>query len=263
MSFREREGLKIFVFESLEADQGLVHGIFTRRGGMSPAPWDSLNVGGSVGDERDRVRENRERSLRAAGRRADSVADLWQIHSDQVILASAPREASSMPRQGDALITRCPEVTLFMRFADCVPVLLYDPAARAVGLVHAGWKGSLLRIARQAVDRMQQAFATRPSDVVAGIGPAVAPDHYPVGEEVIRGVRRAFGAQADQLLPSLGGQTRFDLGLANELALREAGVESIERAGLCTACHLDDWYSHRAENGRTGRFGALLALREG
>jgi YfiH family protein len=263
MSFRERQGLKIFVFESLEAQRGLVHGIFTRRGGVSPAPWESLNVGGSVGDERGRVRENRERCFRATGRPVESVADLWQVHSDQVILASWPWDGSLTLLEGDALITRRPELTLFMRFADCVPVLLYDPAARAVGIVHAGWKGSLLRIARQTVERMVQEFAARPRDILAGIGPAVAPDHYPVGEEVIRGVRQAFGERADELLPSLDGQTRFDLSLANELALREAGVESIERADLCTACHVDDWYSHRAEDGRTGRFGVLLGLRQG
>jgi len=263
MSFRERDGLKYFVFDGLEAQAGLVHAIFTRQGGVSPKPWASLNVGGSVGDERERVRQNRERCFRSVGRPVESVTDLWQIHSDQVILADPSGRGRSTPLQGDALISRHPGLTLFMRFGDCVPVLLYDPRAQAVGLVHAGWKGSLLRVARKTVERMQEAFATRPRDVMAGIGPAVAPDHYPVGEEVVEGVRQAFGEEADQLLPDLEGQTRFDLGLANELALREAGVEAIERAALCTACHVDDWYSHRAENGCTGRFGALVALRQG
>ncbi|MGA2110727.1 MAG: peptidoglycan editing factor PgeF [Anaerolineales bacterium] len=263
MTFRERAGLKYFVFESLEAQSGLVHGLFTRRGGVSPSPWASLNVGGSVGDERERVRENRERCFRALGRPVESLSDLWLIHSDQVILAAEPGGGTPPGVRGDALISRRRDLTLFLRFADCVPVLLYDPRAQAVGLIHAGWKGSLLRVARKTVERMQEAFGTRPGDVIAAIGPSVAPDHYPVGEDVIGGVRQAFAKQADQLLPNLLGQTRFDLALANELALREAGVEKIEQAATCTACHVDDWYSHRSENGRTGRFGALIGLREG
>lgn len=263
MTFRERAGLKVFVFDSLEAQPGLVHAIFTRRGGVSPSPWASLNVGGSVGDERERVRENRERCFRALGRPVESLADVWQVHSDQVVLAAGPSAGRSAPVEGDALISRQRGLTLFLRFADCVPVLLYDPHRPAVGLVHAGWKGSLLRIARKTVENMRETFGTRPKDVIAAIGPAVAPDHYPVGEEVIQGAQQAFARQADQLLPSLGGKTRFDLALANELALREAGVESIEHARTCTACDVENWYSHRSENGRTGRFGALLALREG
>jgi copper oxidase (laccase) domain-containing protein len=107
---------------------------------------------------------------------------------------------------------------------------------------------------------MQAAFGSRPADIIAGVGPAIGPDHYEVGADVIARVRESFDAEAEALLPSHGDRTHFDLWAANRLLLEQAGVAHVEIAGVCTACHTHDWYSHRAEKGRTGRFGALIAL---
>lgn len=262
MIFHERQGLRVFEFEGFSDLPGLVHAVFTRRGGVSPAPWESLNVGGGVGDAVDRVVENRERAFRAVGRPVDSIADVWQVHSSEVLVMRAPRAAGERPPHADGMVTDNPELTLFMRFADCVPVLLFDPRRHAVGIVHAGWKGSLARIAARAVERMQEAFGTQPANILAAIGPSIGPDHYPVGAEVAEEARRAFPRDEAALLLQHGGQTRLDLWRVNALALHEAGVERIEVAGVCTACNMGDWFSHRGEPGRTGRFGALIALRE-
>jgi copper oxidase (laccase) domain-containing protein len=103
-------------------------------------------------------------------------------------------------------------------------------------------------------------YASNPKDILAGIGPSIGPDHYEIGPDVIAQVQESFGAQAEGLLVNRDKKVFFDLWKANQFLLEEAGVESIEQSALCTACNLQDWYSHRGEKGRTGRFGALLSL---
>jgi hypothetical protein len=251
--------LRVFRFELLSAP-GIVHGVFTRHGGESPAPWSSLNLGAMVGDEPTRVRDNRRRALEALGRPPESVFDVWQVHSAEVVLAVAPR-GEAPPRRADAILTDRTDVTLMMRFADCVPILLYDPVQHAVGIVHAGWLGTVRQIARHAVSKMAERYGTHPADLRVGIGPSIAQHHYPVGSEVVDAFRGSFGEAAEShLAPQPGGGAQLDLWSANEQLLREQGVEQIEVAGRCSACDTDDWYSHRAEGGRTGRFGVLIAL---
>jgi hypothetical protein len=147
-----------------------------------------------------------------------------------------------------------------MRFADCVPILLYDPVQGVVGLAHAGWQGTVKGIATSAVEAMQARYGSRPVDIRAGIGPSIGVHHYAVGAEVIARVRESFGEAAASFLPETNGAVQFDLWAANRFLLEQAGVFQVEVAGLCTACHPQDWFSHRAQNGRTGRFGALIAL---
>jgi YfiH family protein len=260
MPFRQIGSLHIYQFESL-ASPHLVQAIFTRRGGVSPEPWRSLNVGGTVGDDRGRVLENRRRSFSAVGRKLDSIHDVWQVHSANVVVAHQPRADSDLV-QADVLISNKPQVTLFMRFADCVPILLHDPERQVVGLAHAGWLGTVRGVAKVAVRAMVDVYHSEPDDIRAGIGPAIGQDHYPVGPEVVAQIRDAFGSNADRHLQVLNGAPHFDLWSANRELLERQGVGSVEVAGLCTACHMEDWYSHRGERGETGRFGALIALSE-
>ena len=263
MPFTQIDGLRLFQFDSLTA-QGVRHGIFTRRGGVSPAPWQALNVGGLVGDDPDRVQENRRRTFQALGCALESLYDVWQVHSREVVCTDEPRPPQQPHLKADAILTDQPEVTLFMRFADCVPILLYDPKRQVVGLVHAGWMGTVSRVAAYAVQAMQEQYRSSPGDLLAAIGPSIGAHHYEVGQKVIDQVRAAFGADAPSLLSlSIGAENakaRFDLWSANQLVLEQSGVRHVELAGICTACHLQDWYSHRGEGGRTGRFGALVRL---
>jgi YfiH family protein len=264
MAFKHNESIRYFTFDLL-AEHDLTHAIFTRQGGVSPTPWNSLNVGGTVGDDPARVIQNRLRSFSALGRPLEGMFDVWQVHGREVICAENPRSPQASYHQADAILTDRPHVTLFMRFADCVPVLLYDPVRQVVGLVHAGWQGTVKEAAAHALEAMAARYGSSPADILAGIGPSIGPHHYEVGPEVVEQVRATFGADAEALLtphPGGNGRTRmhFDLWSANRLILENAGVRYIEVAGICTACHLEDWYSHRAENGRTGRFGSLIAL---
>ncbi len=261
MPFRQVGDLRLFTLESLDLP-GVVHAAFTRRGGVSPSPWASLNLGGTVGDDRPRVLENRSRALQAIGRPLESLFEVWQVHSADVVHAREPRGQEAL-LQADAIITSNPDVTLLMRFADCVPVFLVDPRKGAIGLVHAGWLGTVRKTAAVAVRALQQAFGSDPADLRAAIGPSIGPDHYPVGDEVVGAVREAFGPQADEFLEVREGAAHLDLWHANRRLLEGVGVTSVEVAGVCTACHLEDWYSHRGEAGKTGRFGGLLALSDG
>lgn len=248
-----------YTFETVDTGN-VVQAVFARHGGVSPAPYASLNMSVSTGDAPANVRANRTRAFELLGRAADSVADLWQVHSAEVVEAREPNGARPHLGKADALITDQPGVTIFLRFADCVPVVLYDPRRPAVGLVHAGWRGTLLGAPAAAVGVMAERYGSRPADIVAAIGPSIGPCHYAVGPEVVAETRAVFPG-ADELLPHLNGGHALDLWRSNALALRQAGVEQIEIAGICTACRSHDFFSHRAERGRTGRFGVLLGLR--
>ena len=264
MPFHQSGAIRYYSFESL-SDARVAHAAFTRRGGASPQPWSSLNVGSTVGDDPGNVQENRLRAFRTFNRPFASLFDVWQVHGTEVVYADAPRPPEQAHQKADAILTDRPGVTLFMRFADCVPIYLYDPIHKVVGLVHAGWLGTVRQAAAVAIQAMQARYGSRPQDLLAGIGPSIAAHHYEVGSEVIAQVRGAFGPEASGLLLSSNGagsddHALLDLWAANRLVLERAGVRNIEIAGICTACYLDDWYSHRGEKGQTGRFGAMIAL---
>lgn len=260
MQFHSAAGLRYLTFDIFP--KNFIHAVFTRQGGLSPAPWQALNVGNGVGDERQRVRDNRDRAFAALGRGRESLFDVWQVHSADLVLANAPHPRLDDPPEykADILLTDNPRVTLFMRFADCTPILLFDPVKNAAALVHAGWVGTVKRAAGEAVKGLQAAYGSNPADLLAAIGPSIGPDHYEVGPDVVERVRLSFGRAAESLLPESDGRVYFDLWKANRLALEQAGVTQVETAGLCTACHPADWFSHRAEKGKTGRFGALIAI---
>jgi len=258
MPFQSRGEIRYFQFEQL--GHGMTHAVFTRWGGISPEPWDSLNLGGTVGDDPERVRENRRLALATLERDPASVYDVWQIHGVEVAIAEAPRLPESPHLLADAILTDKPGLTLMMRFADCVPIMLHDPVRKVAGIAHAGWMGTVRGTVRFAVEAMQKRFGSNPADIQAAIGPSIGPDHYEVGPDVVIQVQQAFQSDASSLLSESTGRMKFDLWAANRLLLEQAGVRNVEVAGLCTACHTEDWYSYRSEKGRTGRFGAIIAL---
>lgn len=256
-----KNGLEVFQFQTKEFDN-CIHGIISRHGGISRSPWDSLNLGGTVGDDHESVLENRRRTFNFFEREVGSMFDVWQVHSTTTICTRKPRGLNEAHPKADAIFTDSAKVTLFMRFADCVPILIYDPSHKIVGIIHAGWKGTVNNIVKESIQTIINHYNVNPSNLVAGIGPSIGPDHYIVGTEVITQARSTFGDYSENLFKTVDGKTYFNLWKANEYLLRMQGVESIECSEICTACHLEDWYSHRAENGATGRFGALIALKE-
>lgn len=260
MPFRQAGILRYYAFDLLEKE-GLLHGAVTRNGGVSPAPWSSLNLGGSGGDESSRVIQNRSMLFQAFNLEGNGVFDVWQVHGETVICTDEPRNPASLHQKADAIITNRRNIVLLMLFADCVPVILYDPVQKAVGIAHAGWKGTVLQVAAKAVKKMENCYGSQPSDIKAAIGPSIGPDHYSVGVDVIQSIRSAFGPVADDFIQDSDCETKLDLWKCNRYILEHVGVRHIEVAGICTACHTDDWFSHRAEHGQTGRFGVLVGLK--
>jgi hypothetical protein len=265
MPFHQTGALRYITLDLFD-QHGLRHGFFTRQGGVSPAPWTSLNHGGTTGDARSNVIENRRRMFEVFDLPVESIYDSWQVHGREVICASLPRLLDAPHEKADAILTNQKAITLVMRFADCVPVLLYDPQQGVTGIAHAGWQGTVQRTAAVAVERMQAVYGSRPADILAGIGPSICAEHYEVGPEVAAAVHQTFGSNADAVLvrpngAAKNGATHLDLWKANQIILEESGVRQIEQVGICTACQVEDWYSHRAEKGKTGRYGVLLSAR--
>ncbi len=253
-------GLTFYTFDTIDSKK-VVHGIFSRRGGVSQAEHTSLNLGGTVGDDPIAVLENHHRVFSTMHRAFQSRFDVWQVHGKDIIIAKQPRDLSNSHMPADGIFTANSEVTLIMRFADCVPLVFFDPVKQVVGVVHAGWMGTLQKIAAEAVKVVRETFDSQPEDVIVGIGPSICQDCYQVGTDVAEKFTHEFGELATEFVKiQENGQAYLDLWKANEIILRNSGVQQIEISGICTAHHLDEWYSHRAEGGKTGRFGVLVAL---
>lgn len=253
-----RDGLVYYQFDQWS---NLNHGVFTRKGGVSPAPWASLNLGGNVGDAPSAVRHNQDLIYRSLDLASDRVCSVWQVHSADVIVVDKPVEGRRWIALADGMVTNCPDTPLFMRFADCTPLLFHDPIRKVIGIAHAGWRGTVAGVGANTVRTMVQAFGCEPSNIQAGIGPGIGPQSYQVGEEVVQAIYDYFGTTDDLICrKSDDGTAYLDLWAANRLDLERAGVEQIEVAGIDTATHTDEFFSHRAEKGKTGRFGAVLTL---
>jgi len=210
--------------------------VTTRAGGVSVSPYDSLNLSFSVADEPDAVLENRRRVAAALGAEPSDFVFARQVHggrAEVVAAADRGRGAGSLGDaipDADALVTGDPSVVLAILVGDCVPIVLYDPVAHVLACVHAGWRGTVARITDAALAAMSD-LGARPGRVLAGIGPAIAPDRYQVGDEVAAEVRRCLGDCATDvggpgrvLRPDGTGRWLLDLPAANRLLLARAGV---------------------------------------
>lgn len=257
MTIRSTQGISFLISESL-SQQGVIHGFFMRHGGCSPEPWKSLNMATSVGDSRENVIENRQRLAQSLGIPPDRFYDVWQVHGNEVTLTEIPRPSGLHHIQSDAIATNKMDIYLLMLLADCVPILVYDSAHQAVGIAHAGWKGTLNKVAGALISKMSENYRSSPKDLIAVIGPRICRMHYPVGDEIAQQAEAKFGSS--EVLEFKDGKYHFDLGLANEINLHESGVTDIERMNVCTFCQNEDWFSHRKEKGKTGRYAAVIGL---
>jgi YfiH family protein len=259
MGFVESNGLKYYQFESLK-DFPLVKAVFTRHGGVSPEPHDSLNLGGNIGDTDDHIIENKRRIFASLAIPFESQFDVWQVHGTNVIIPNGPRKPLQPYEQADAILTDSSDLTLVMRFADCVPILLYEPQKHIAGIVHAGWQGTVKNTVGAAIKKMVASYGVKENNILAAIGPSIGPDHYSVRNDVVEPIKKRFGSKWQEMIQFKEDQAFLNLWKANEINLQESGINQIEISEICTACHTNDWYSHRAEYGNTGRFGALIKL---
>lgn len=248
--------LLYFTFPRLDK-LGLVHVIGSRQGGVSPPPFATLNVSTAVGDTPENVRENRARLASIAGVTPEDFVTAWLVHGNDVAQVG-PEARGTRVRHRDALITNTPGLPLFMTFADCVPVILFDPEHHAVGLAHAGWRGTAAGVTMRAIAAMQQAYGTRPESLVVALGPAIHVCHYEVGPDVLEAFD-IFG-RGPVVFERRDDRYYLDLIATNAQQAEMMHVRDILIADYCTACRTDLFYSHRAEGGETGRFGVLVML---
>lgn len=259
----EHQKLVFYQFENLIAFPELAQGVFTRLGGLSPEPFASLNVGLTVGDSVENVQGNRQRVALALGFADEDAFTTWQVHGADVIVQRGREPQPWPPPKADAIVTNERDLPLIMRFADCVPIVFYDPVQEVIGIAHAGWRGTLAGVGPATVRTMHAAYGSRPEDIIAGIGPSIGPCCYEVGPEVVEQVEAAFGSTAGLVEhhPGNGHNPHLDLWAANARLLQDAGVSTIEVSGMCTASMTGEFFSHRAEHGQTGRFAAAVMLR--
>jgi YfiH family protein len=240
----------LFLTSKLLAAAGVSHGFSLRTGGVSLSPFESLNLGFSVGDQPQAVEENLRR-LREAANISGPITTTSQVHGDRVVDQDLREVLPSTEPQAagaDALVSETAAVGV--RAADCVPILLC--AGRKVAAVHSGWRGSRLKIVRRAV----QALKVEPQQVLAAIGPCIGRCCYEVSPELALRFRDQFGAEAVQ---ALAEKHHLDLRYCVEATLREAGVTRIEQVPGCTSCDTASFFSHRRDKGRTGRHLAFIA----
>ena len=254
----ERSGL---AFYRNRQWQSLSHGIFTRLGGVSGGHWTSLNVGSNNGDDCAAVGENHQRMYGAANVRGDRATTTWLVHGTDVVVVDAPPNGRSWLAKADGMITDQPDLPLVMRFADCVPLLMYDTQKPAIGLGHAGWRGTVSGMAAKMVEAMQNAYGSSPADIQVAIGPAISRANYQVGSEVVDEAQKYYGEASGVVWHDPNdGAAYLDLWLANQLDFQRMGVENVKVLRLCTYDNTDEFFSHRAEQGKTGRFGAVISL---
>jgi len=239
----------------------LNYAIFTRQGGVSQAPYQSLNLGSTVGDDPAAVQTNFKRVCQALDIHPGQTASCYQVHSADILTVDHDN-CQKMMGQVDGLVTAEPDIYLNLRFADCTPLLFYDPVRHAIGLTHAGWRGTMQNAAGATMQAMVNELGCQANNIIAVIGPAIGPCCYEVGAEVMNSAAGAF-ADSSSLFQHNGNpdHAHFDMWEANYRQLAAGGVKQIIRSDLCTACHTDKFFSHRAENGKTGRFGVMMGLR--
>lgn len=258
MIHRNTNSVPFYQFSHLAAWADIRHGVFTRNGGCSPPPFNSLNVGHGIGDDAAGVEKNR-RTIGDCFRGAELVF-ARQVHGRQVLnIADFPgrQQANPHPAEpivGDAMVTDQPHQYLVIQVADCQSVLLYEPVRRVVANVHCGWRGSIQNIIGHTVATMVQQFNCNPGIIIAGIGPSLGP----CCAEFINyktEIPQAYWNYKDS-------NHHFDFWALSRDQMVDAGVPSknIDSSEICTRCRAEEFFSYRTEK-VTGRFAAVIGLK--
>jgi YfiH family protein len=279
---RKSRGLQILELTPFSKLPWLVHGFSTRLGGVSPLESEKvLNLGFMEWDTRENVLENRHLFQSAIGAANLELVPLKQIHSDVIRVFS---DSSADACKGDASATNRPGLLLAIQTADCVPILLVDPKKRAIAAIHAGWRGTLARIAQKAVGRMQFEFGSKPADLLVAIGPSIGPCCYEVAADFVTKFTAQFADATEYFDEPRSGEepnplqwlnmkppghqpppknVHLDLRKANQSQLLGAGLlaKNIYVSGLCTASHTSLLFSHRREGPLSGRLMSAIGLR--
>ena len=268
MSFTQqtRNGVVFHTADAFTAAGGVAHGFATRLGGVSTGPYAQLNLGITRPDERAAVRENYHRFCAAIGADVTSLVMTHQVHEDTIRQATRADVLDDLldplDYQADGLLTNQPGLCLTIYYADCIPVLLYDPVHRAIAAVHSGWRGTAMGIAAKAVAAMCREFGCDPAGIRAAIGPCIGLCCFEVGPEVPEAMRNALGADAEPFFEPRGEKYHVDLKGLNRLWLKRAGLSEIDVCPDCTKCQPERFWSHRAVGNQRGSQAAIIMRKE-
>jgi len=247
-----------FLTSELLGRHGVKAAFSMRRGGISPAPFDSLNLGFGLGDEDANVRTNLRRLMQAAGL-CGEPHQAAQAHGTACLACHGPGRIHE--KNADILVSADKGCILAVRTADCVPILLADTGAGIVAAVHAGWRGTTQHIASVAVSIMQD-LGAEPENILASLGPCIGPCCF----ETDRATAALLAASCDEpeTCSSNDARPHTDLAAINRLQLIRSGLSSshVEHAGACTCCRKRDFFSHRRNGSRSGRQLAIVAIRQ-
>lgn len=262
-------GLTIVSVEGF-GDRRIVHGFSTRGGGTSKPPFSSLNLAYHVGDDPQAVLKNRQLFFAALG--LDLARSTWaeQVHGarvaviDRAEVGRGALSADSVVPATDALVTNIPGTALAIMTADCVPILIFDPVRGAIGAAHAGWRGTLAKLAVKAIWTLQEVYGTQPSDCQVVIGPAIGPCCFQVGPEVVEKFAKHWAGDDLTFISRSAQGWYVDLARANSLILQGIGIsdKNIFGGSHCTCCRSQQYFSYRRDQGRTGRMAAVIGLVE-
>lgn len=248
--------------EKLSLIENIRHGFTAAQGGFSKGNIKGLNLGFRVGDNLDDVLKNYRAVAKDLNLTYENMVLSKQTHTDNIRIVTKEDCGKGITKESDifdtdGLVTDEKNIPLVVFMADCIPVLLSDKNGKAVGAVHAGWRGTALKISKKAVTLMKETYKISPSDIVAAIGPGIGKCCFEVGEEVAREFDCRFVSKGER------GKYAVDLWEANKSALLEAGVrsENISIGCLCTKCNCDKFYSYRAMGEKTGRMGAIIEIK--
>jgi YfiH family protein len=253
----------VYYSSPLLEQTGVPHAFSTRLGGISPKPFDSLNLGNPNGceiqDDYDRIGMNYQLLQEAIGCGDRKLFRVHQVHGNGVVMIH-PHDAVSDSIKSDAIVTLDPDRMLSVRVADCVPILIASRDGTCVAAIHAGWRGVIARIVSSAIASMLASLpGTKANHFVAAIGPCIGGEVYEVGEEVMNAFREAFADKAP-IRAGSNGKGFVDLRAAIRLQLVDMGLDEgrIDTADRCTFRDADEFFSHRRDNGLTGRMAALI-----
>lgn len=263
--------LPFFKFESFDRTNLVEHGFTTRDGGVSQGYLSSLNMGWNRGDETDNVIENYKRLAEAIGTTPDHFVRGDQTHTANVRVITEEDMGKGVTRERDysdvdGLITNVPGIALITLHADCVPLFFLDPNKKVIGMTHAGWGGTVQKIAQVTVELMRDTYGSDLADILCGIGPSICGNCYEVGPDVAEKFYKSMPEnKIDKILrDDKNGHYHLDLWEANKQVLLSAGIleKNISVSGICTYENSERFFSHRKTNGKRGNCGAVIMLKE-
>jgi YfiH family protein len=257
--FRRIPYYSCFAFEALPH---LHHGFSTRRGGAPDLKENSLNLSETLWDSPARVNENRNRLLSALHLADAPLITLRQVHSNRVHIIEDISAQWNLA-EGDAIATRVESIALAVKTADCLPVLIADPANNAIAAAHSGWRGTLSRILLCTIREMQWAFGSDPSQLLAAIGPGIRACCFEVGRDVADLFKNEYpGCCSANVTAGHGKKYLLDLGKVLDMQMNLAGIRPENRydLGACTCCNTHEFFSHRAEGPAAGRMMSVIGL---